>query len=79
MSDPNRRPTDLRKDRQRMERQLVVAAVVLFLIAGGILVGFIYGWQAIITALLCLLPGLLGLVLLWLLLRLLEHFTDRWE
>jgi protein-S-isoprenylcysteine O-methyltransferase Ste14 len=79
MSDPNRRPTDLRKDRQRMERQLVVAAVVLFLIAGGILVGFIYGWPAIITALLCLLPGLLGLVLLWLLLRLLEHFTDRWE
>jgi hypothetical protein len=79
MRDHDGRPTDLRKDRQRMERQIIVSAIALFLVAGGILIGTIYGWEAIITALLCMLPGLLGLLLLWLLLRLLEHFTDRWE
>jgi hypothetical protein len=79
MRDRDRRPTDRRKERQRMERQLVVSAIVLFLIAGGILVGLIYGWEAIVTALLCLFPGLIGLVLLWLLLRLLERLTDRWD
>ena len=79
MPDRDRRPTDRRKERQRMEWQLVVSATVLFLVAGGILVGFIYGWEAIVTALLCLLPGLIGLLLLWLLLRLLERITDRWD
>ena len=79
MNDEGRRPTDLRKDRQRMERQLIVSAIILFLIGGGVLIGLIYGWEAIITALLCLVPGVLALVLLWLLLRLVERLTDRWE
>jgi hypothetical protein len=79
MNNPRGRPPDLRKERQRAERKLIISAIVLFVVAGGILVGVIYGWEAIVSALLCLLPGLLGLLLLWLLLRLLERLTDRWN
>lgn len=79
MSGWSNRPGDHRKERSRTERNLVVAAVILFLVVGGLLIGTIYGWQAIFTGLLCLLPGLAGLVLLWLLLRLVERFVDRWK
>ncbi len=79
MNDFDRAPTDVRKDRARQERRLLISAVLLFLVAGGILIGTLYGWQAIITGLLCLLPGLIGLVLLWLLLRFLERISDRWK
>lgn len=79
MSRHQEGPRDALRDHRCMERQLIASAVLLFLIAGGVLVGVIYGWKAVATALLCLLPGLLALIALWLLLRFLERLTDRWH
>ncbi|HHE71055.1 MAG TPA: hypothetical protein ENL34_02065 [Chloroflexi bacterium] len=72
-------PTDWRQRRQRMEQRLLLTAVALFLCVGGVLIGLLYGWKAVLTGMLCLVPGVLALVLLWLLLGLLERLKDRWE
>lgn len=74
-----KRPTGWRQQRQLMEKRLILAAAVLFLVVGGALIGLLYGWEAVITGMLCLVPGVLALVLLWLLLWVLERLKDRWE
>ena len=79
MSQWNNEPTDMRKVRQRQERLLVIAVVVVLLVAGGLAIGIVYGWQAIVTGLLCLVPGAVGLVLIWLVLRLIEGVVNRWD
>lgn len=77
MSGWPRRPTDLRKDRQRSERALVISIILIFLVVGSLAIGLIYGWQAILTALICLVPGVIAFVLLWLLLQILERIVNR--
>ena len=79
MSQWNNEPTDMRKVRRRQERLLVIAVVVVLLVAGGLTIGIVYGWQAIVTGLLCLVPGAAGLVLIWLVLRLIEGVLNRWD
>jgi hypothetical protein len=69
----------MRKVRQRQERLLVTAVVVVLLVAGSLTIGLVYGWQAIVTGLLCLVPGAVGLVLIWLVLRLVEGVVNRWD
>ena len=79
MSQWNNEPTDMRKVRQRQERLLVIAVVVVLLVAGGLTIGMVYGWQSVVTGLLCLIPGAVGLVLIWLVLRLIEGVLHRWD
>ena len=69
----------MRKVRQRQERLLVIAVVVVLLVAGSLTIGMVYGWQAVVTGLLCLVPGAVGLVLIWLVLRLIESVVNRWD
>ncbi|MGC9399332.1 MAG: hypothetical protein ACP5HM_09355 [Anaerolineae bacterium] len=70
-----KKPTNLREYRKRNERTLLVV-VALFLVVGGFLaIGFIYGWRAALTGLICLLPGALALILLWLFLTGIDYFT----
>ncbi|MCJ7549963.1 MAG: hypothetical protein MUQ30_09815 [Anaerolineae bacterium] len=69
----------MRKVRQRQERLLVIAVVVVLLVAGGLTIGIVYGWQSVVTGLLCLIPGAVGLVLIWLVLRLIEGVINRWD
>jgi uncharacterized membrane protein len=78
MSGWSNRPTDLRKDRRRFERTLVILVVVTFLVVGGLVIALVYGWQALITGLICLIPGVAAFVLLWFLLQLLERISKRW-
>ncbi|MGC9347871.1 MAG: hypothetical protein ACP5JG_07020 [Anaerolineae bacterium] len=78
MSGWSNRPTDLRGDRRRFERTLVILVVVTFLVVGGLVIALVYGWQALLTGLICLLPGVVAFVLLWILLRILERISDRW-
>jgi len=73
------KPHDQRAERGRSERVLVIGAVIIFLVVGGILIGLIYGWPSLISGLLCLAPGVGALVLLWLLLRFLEWLLKRSE
>jgi uncharacterized membrane protein (Fun14 family) len=74
MNDKPKQPFDSRAYRQRNERALVGAIALLFLVGGGLVIGFVYGWSAVLSALLCLIPGVLIFVLLWLLLGGLERF-----
>lgn len=73
------KPRDSRTERRRFERALLIGAVVLFLVVGSVLIGLIYGWPSLFTGLLCLLPGVGALILLWLLLRFLEWLVERGE
>jgi hypothetical protein len=78
MGDWPSKPTDLRRNRRQSERRLVISIILIFVVVGGALIGVIYGWEAVFTGLLCLLPGAGALVVLWLLLRILERLSDRW-
>jgi len=79
LHDDLRPPTDLRADRRRAERALVAGVVIFLLVVGGLLIGLIYGWSALLTGLLCLVPGAALLIVLWLLLRWLEWLSERGE
>ncbi|MGC9520629.1 MAG: hypothetical protein ACP5HG_01950 [Anaerolineae bacterium] len=72
-------PDDQRQARRRAERRLMLTTVIVFLLIAVIVIGVIYGWSALLSGLLCLLPGMIALVLLWLLLQLLERLGDRWR
>ncbi len=79
MSGWSRGPDNQRKARHRAERRLLLTAVIVFLIIATILIGVIYGWAALLSGLLCLLPGMAALAALWLLLQILERLSDRWD
>jgi hypothetical protein len=53
----NRPPTDYRGLRQRNELWLLVAAIVLLVVVGGGLIGLLFGWSQLLTAVPCLLAG----------------------
>jgi fatty acid desaturase len=69
------KPTNRREHRKRSERVLL-GLVVLFLVVGGsVAIGLIYGWRAALTGLICLLPGAVVIILLWLFLAGVDRFT----
>ncbi len=72
-------PTDMRKVRRRAERNLIFGMVLVFLVGGGVLIGLIYGWSSLITALICLVPGVVMVVAIWLILRLSDYLIGRDE
>lgn len=72
---PNK-PTDMRAYRRQSERRLVVAVVLVFVLVGSVVIGLVYGWPAVFTGLLCLLPGAGIFVLLWLVLVVIERLSQ---
>jgi protein-S-isoprenylcysteine O-methyltransferase Ste14 len=70
-----RKPFDQRRHRRATERQLLGAILALLLVGGGGLIALLYGWEAALSALLCLVPGVIALLLLWGLLTLIERWT----
>jgi fatty acid desaturase len=75
MSD-EKKPTDMREYRKRSERVLLGLVVLFLVVVGAVAIGLIYGWGAALTGLLCLLPGAVVLVVLWLFLVGVDRFTD---
>jgi hypothetical protein len=57
MNSADRPPTDYRALRKRNERWLLVAAIVVLVVVGGGLIGLIFGFSQLLTALPCLLAG----------------------
>ncbi len=56
--DPGERPpTDYRGMRRRHERWLLVVAIVVLVVAGGGLIGLVFGFSQMLTAVPCLLAG----------------------
>jgi len=67
MNSKARPPTDYRAIRKRHERWTLIAAIVVLVVVGGGLIGLVFGFSQLLTALPCLLAGgglLVGLYLL---------------
>ena len=76
MSPPDRLPpTDYRRYRRQTDRRLLLLVVGGLLIIGGGVIYLVYGQWALATGLLCLIPGVGILLVLWGLLSLIEHWV----
>jgi hypothetical protein len=71
-----KKPTNMRQYRKRSEWVLLGIIVLFLVVVGTVAIGLIYGWGAALTGLLCLLPGALVLVLLWLFFVGIDRFTE---
>jgi len=69
------KPTDMRAYRRQTERHLVIAIIVMFVLVGSLVIGLVYGWPAVFTGLLCLLPGAGVFLLLWIVLAVIERLS----
>ncbi|NOX61484.1 MAG: hypothetical protein GXP42_06000 [Chloroflexi bacterium] len=72
---PPKPPTDYRARRHRDDRQLLGLVVGALLLVGGGLIYLIYGRWALMTGLLCLLPGVGIILFLWGFLSLVERWV----
>ncbi len=68
-------PTDMRAYRRQTERRLVIAVVLMLVLMGSVVIGLVYGWPAVFTGLLCLLPGAGVFLLLWIVLSVIERLS----
>lgn len=69
------KPTDMRAYRRQTERRLAVAVILALVLIGSVVIGLVYGWPAVFTGLLCLLPGAGVFLLLWIVLSVIERLT----
>ncbi len=72
---PHEHVEDVRRYRRQSERRLFNLIIVFLLVVGLGLIGLIYGTQAMVTALPCLLAGVGALLLLYVILLLLERWV----
>ena len=70
------KPTDLRARRRREQRRLFWVVVAFLVVAGSITIAVVYGPQAAVLGLVCLLAGAGVLGLLWLILFLMERLAQ---
>lgn len=57
MDQRERPPTDYRRMRRSHERWLLVLAIVVLVVVGGGLIGLVFGFSQLLTAVPCLLAG----------------------
>ena len=74
MKDEANRPTDLRARRRREQRRLFWIVAAFLVVVGGIAIALVYGPEAVVLGLVCLLGGAGLLGLLWLFLTLIEKW-----
>jgi hypothetical protein len=70
-------PTDYRALRRQSERRWLILVVLVLVIVGGGLIGLVYGVQALLAGLPCLLGGAGGIAALYLLFVLAERWVNR--
>ena len=70
-------PTNMRRNRQETDKRLLVLVIFMLVVVGGALIGLILGWEAVVTAVPCLLGGALLSLVPWGLLTLAEKWRDR--
>ena len=76
MKDDANRPTDLRTRRKREQRRLFWVVAAFLVVVGGIAIALVYGPEAVVLGLVCLLAGAGILGLLWLFLTLIERLGE---
>lgn len=77
MGSMERPPTDYRGLRKRNERWLLVAAIVVLVVVGGGLIGLIFGFSQLLTALPCLLAGAGIIAVLYGVFVVMERWSER--
>ncbi len=75
MSKGPHKPTDIRAYRRQTERRLAIAAILALVLIGSVVIGLVYGWPAVFTGLLCLLPGAGIFLFLWIGLSVIERLS----
>ena len=70
---------DLRQFAQQTNRRLILGGILLLFVVGDGLIYLIYGKQAALTGLICLLFGLFPLVLFWISLEVISWLVRRAE
>jgi hypothetical protein len=68
-------PTDMRAYRRQTERRLVIAIIFALVPIGSVAIGLVYGWPAVFTGLICLLPGAGIFLFLWIVLTIIERLS----
>lgn len=76
MANGPNKPTDMRAYRRQTERRLVIAIVLMLVLIGSVVTGLVYGWPAVFTGLLCLLPGAGVFLVLWIVLTVFERMSQ---
>lgn len=80
MSDhevPPHRRTNTRQEKRTAERRYLFLVLLTLVLVGGGLIGLVFGPEAFLTALPCLLVGVMLILAPWLLLSLLERWRQR--
>jgi len=70
-------PTDYRAMRKRHERWTLIAAIVVLVVVGGGLIGLVFGFSQLLTALPCLMGGAAVIAALYLFFFLAERWAEK--
>jgi hypothetical protein len=71
-----RPPTDLRRQRAQLYRQLTILTVLVLVVVGGGLITLFYGAPAGLLGVLCLLTGAAVIGLIWLVFTLIGRWVN---
>ncbi len=71
--------TNLRKHQKEDDKRMLYVVIFTLVVVGGGLIGLIFGWEALLTAIPCLLGGALLILIPWGLLTLAEKWRDRMD
>ena len=75
VKDSSGRPTNTRGQRQREQRRLFWIVALFLIVVGSITITLVYGPQAAVPGMICLLAGASIMGLLWLILLLIERLA----
>lgn len=71
--------TNLRQHKKDDDKKMLYVVIFTLVVVGSGLIGLIFGWQALLTSIPCLLGGALLILVPWGLLTLAEKWRDRME
>lgn len=72
-------PGNMRHYRRQSDNRLLALVIFVLVVVGGGLIGLIFGWQALATAVPCLLGGAFLILVPWGLLTLAEKWRNKME
>jgi preprotein translocase subunit SecY len=71
--------TNLRQHQKDDDKRMLYGVIFTLVVVGSVLIGVIFGWQALLTSLPCLFGGALLILVPWWLLTLAEKWRDKME